>query len=55
MISINYGKLTANTLTGENLKHYHEGKSGRPVTLVLLSRAEDLSEKSDSWAHPLGL
>lgn len=34
MISINYQKLTENTLTGENKKHFHEGKTKTAAMLL---------------------
>lgn len=34
MISINYQKLTENTLTGENKKQFHEGKSKTAAMLL---------------------
>lgn len=53
MISINYQKLTANMLTGDNLRHYHKGESKATALLWQFSQREDLRENSDSWApHP---
>lgn len=44
MISISYQKLTANMMTGENLKHCQEGEAGKPVTRPPPSQGEALGE-----------
>ena len=52
MISINYQKLTANMLTGENRTHYHKGKSKTAVLLLLFSQGEDLVRILIPGPHP---
>ena len=55
MISINYEKLTANTLTGENLKQYCAGKSGVPVTQLPSAKREISVRNPSPGPAPLGL